>query len=169
MSAAAVAPAPRQDQLSLFSIKRLMLIGGLVMLSGVAFSSYISFDAISSNRIGGQKYVSLESSMHLVTDIAPPPVVPLEAYSVLHLAQDAKPGEMDYYYKKLAELKDNYKTSWALHTRAMQENEVIHAARWKEISRGLEQRADAFWKAVDNEVLPSFKSGDRAAVDAHIH
>lgn len=169
MSAAAAAPAPRQDQLSLFSIKRLMLIGGLLMLGGVALSSYISYSAVSSNRIGGEKYLNLEHSMSFINDVAPPAIIPLEAYSLLNLAQDAKPEEMDYYYAKLAELKNHYKTSWVDHAREMEGNEVIPPARWKEISSGLEQRAEAFWKAVDNEVIPAFKSGDTAAIETQIH
>lgn len=158
-----------RTDLSWFSIKRSMMIAGVVLLAGVTLSGVLSYISVSGNRIGGGKYQQLENATRFSGDFAPPPLVPLEAYTVLNFAQDAKPEQMDYYYNKLAELEQDYRRSWTHWKVDLVDNQVIPPALWQEMSSGIEQRAEAFWKAVDTEVIPAFKSGNPEAIEAKIH
>ena len=151
-----------------FTIKRLIMGAGVVVLAATAATSLISYNTISSNSIGSPKYEQLESGFGFLSDISPPQLVPIEAFSLVHISADADKSTLAKHEGRLKELKAEYSQAISKWTAQIQNSNVLEASKWKELHDNLESRNNEFWRQVDQDVIPAIKGGDEAAKEAKI-
>lgn len=66
---------------SLFTIQRLMIAFGFVIIGLLAILGLQTYHAIDDNRIGSASYDRIVNGKDLIADILPPPLYPAEAFS----------------------------------------------------------------------------------------
>ena len=146
------------------TISRLLNIFGATVAAGLIAATAIQTYTIYDLKIGGPEFHQLENGNNLVADVLPPPLYEINAYAIATEAMyhdelraqapaRLKKLEKDFLDRKAywasSDLKESLKTQLA--------NEVIPTA-------------EAFWKTVDDKVIPAYSSKDEqaqmAAMDA---
>jgi methyl-accepting chemotaxis protein len=125
------------------NIKRSMMIAGTALI--VAVGSFIFFmqNVISEHRVGGESYQQIVNDKDLIADLIPPPLLPFEAFSMIHAARDTSKG---LQLEKMKTLEQSYRARLEYWT-------VLHAdskdPKWELFQQELKKRGDEFWTAVN--------------------
>ena len=73
---------------SLFTIQRLMVTFGLIIVGLLTFLGLQTYSSIDDIRIGSTNYTRIVMGKDLIADILPPPLYPAEAFAYMHILED---------------------------------------------------------------------------------
>lgn len=151
--------APRS---SLLTIKSAMFAGGLILIAAVAASGINAYTTINSVKIGGAAYGDIAAGKDFLTDIAFPPLVPVEAFAIAHVI-DGDPGQAPAFKPKLDSLRKAYEARLAYWEKAFAQSEVIDAGEWKALDTQISALGDRFWQELYDGLLRSISTANAQA------
>lgn len=146
------------------TISRLLNIFGVSVAIGLIGATAIQTFAIYDLKIGGPEFHQLENGNNLVADVLPPPLYEINAYALATEAMyhEELRAEAPARLKKLENDFLERKAYWA----ASDLKESLKT----ELAMQVIPTAEAFWKTVDEKVIPAYSSKDHeeqmAAMDA---
>jgi methyl-accepting chemotaxis protein len=138
-------------------ISSLVAVISIVIVMMLITTTIASLIAISAVRVGGSAYSSIIASKDLTADILPPPLYLVEAHLTAASPGHTRP-ELDASRRKLAKLRADYRQRlayWRTQALSQGAREILFGASHTAATR--------FWQVIDQELLPSWKSGDVAA------
>ncbi len=141
-----------------------MTIVVLVPLLALAIVALVGLRALNAVQVGGTTYDEIVESQNLVADVLPPPAFLVEAHlSAQELSGTSDPAEVQQRISELSQQETVYYQRLDVWKAVLAEadeqdvlNELIAAYA----------AGDAFWKVVDERLIPAVQSGDLAAADA---
>ena len=166
MAAEILNSSQNQNQLSLLSIKNLMLIAGLVLLVAVAATSYIAGSALQLHRVGGPEYQELANGKDLIADYVPPPLLPYQAFSLVQLALIDESVRTSDLEKQWGQAHRDFNERLAHWDEVIGQSTLIDIGKWQNFSKGLHENGNRFWTILEDKVLPSLKAKDKAALQS---
>ncbi|MET3613043.1 methyl-accepting chemotaxis protein [Rhizobium aquaticum] len=146
------------------TISRLLNIFGATVAVGLVAATAIQTYTIYELKIGGPEFHQLENGNNLVADVLPPPLYEINAYAIATEAMyhDELRVQAPARLKKLEKDFLDRKDYWAASD--------LKESLKKELASEVIPTAEAFWKAVDEKVVPAYASKDpevqMAAMDA---
>jgi len=130
-----------------------------VFIAGYAIFGWVSFSTLNSLRIHGNLYNQISTSKDLIADVLPPPEYIIESYlDVLQVADETDPVKMDYFFKKLKQLKADYDER---HQFWINEPLLEQGAVRDAMLKGAYNPAIQFYEIVFNKFIPALQSGNR--------
>jgi methyl-accepting chemotaxis protein len=137
----------------------------LLLLAGVSALGFIVFGLFASStmqavKVNGPYYAEVILNKDLLADVLPPPNYVVETYLLAHLMRDANPAELERLAAHYATLKREYQTRIAVWEKTLEQGELRH--QMLDLSR---PPAQEFFAAIDRDLIPAAKRGDRKAID----
>ena len=71
-----------------------MIIGGMAIMAAVCLTAYFAASALQTYRVGGTTYQALANGKDLIADYVPPPLLPYESFSLVHVALSGSPADL---------------------------------------------------------------------------
>jgi methyl-accepting chemotaxis protein len=146
------------------TISRLLNTFGATVAVGLIGATAIQTFTIHDLKIGGPEFHQLENGNNLVADVLPPPLYEINAYALATEAmyheelRAEAPARLKKLEKDFLERKDYWASS------------DLKQSLKTELAEKVIPTAEAFWKTVDEKVIPAYGSKDQevqmAAMDA---
>ncbi|MEI6641239.1 MAG: methyl-accepting chemotaxis protein [Novosphingobium sp.] len=130
--------------------------GGLLLAGGVAAALLLIGVAVQYIRVGGTLHNRLDVITGFTADILPPPLYIVEPMLKVKQAIE-DPARLGRSRTELAELEKQYRTSLDRWTA-----DDVDPALAGELRNSVAREADAFWREVDQALLPALQRGDGA-------
>lgn len=127
---------------------------GFALLSFLGLAIVFSAYGINTIRFGGEMHRVNQQLNDFNADILPPPEYLVESYLIANLIARS-PSRLDGYSRKLAELKSEWRDR-AGHWAASDLEPGLKAG----IARTVTEDGAAFWKIIEDRLLPSARAGD---------
>ncbi|MBP3955092.1 PAS domain S-box protein [Gemmata sp. G18] len=139
---------------------RLLLLTGVVFASTFGYGAY-ALHTLSAVKVNGPYYQRISANRELLADVLPPPGYVVEPYLKAHLmARAATPAALENQVARYEQLKLAYfrrLDDWRRDLPdAPLKSELVEVAR---------EPAEAFFAAIDRELVPALRRGDRPAAD----
>jgi methyl-accepting chemotaxis protein len=139
-----------------------LLLAAAVFALGFAVYGAIAFATLNVAKVNGQAYRQIIEHKDLLADVVPPGVHIVETYLLASLISDAAPGEeLEKLTGQYEQLKANFRDRIAVWEDVLPDQpmkrDLVDAAR---------RPAEAFFTAVDQELIPAVRRGDRDAASA---
>ena len=150
---------------SLFTIQRLMITFGLVIIGLLTFLGLQTYSSISDIRIGSPNYTRIVEGKDLIADILPPPLYPAEPFAYMHVLRDS-PELIGQLSPRLDVLEADFKKRLAYWKENIAAVEIMTTEEWNAFGAEVERRNSEFWSDFRGGILPAIQRGDQAAVDA---
>jgi methyl-accepting chemotaxis protein len=131
------------------NIRRSVILAGTALVGAVVSSVYFMEFAISEHRVGGEAYQRIVNDKDLIADLIPPPLLPFEAFSMVHAKQI--PGR-SVQLEKFKSLEQSFHSRLDHWTKQLAGTDDI---KWEVFRQELKKRGDSFWEAMNQRVLPS--------------
>jgi methyl-accepting chemotaxis protein len=136
-----------------------LLLAAAVFALGFAVYVTIAFTTLNVAKVNGQAYRQIIEHKDLLADVVPPGVHIVETYLVANLISDASPGEeLAKLTGQYEQLKANFRDRIAVWEKLLPDHpmkrDLVDTAR---------RPAEAFFTAVDQELIPAVRRGDRDA------
>ena len=152
-----------QRKNSWLSIRRAMTLAGSIIVLAIAITGVLlSYQTITQNRIGSPKFIEIEKGKDLLADILPPPLMPFEAYSLLHYYTDEDINLFRANERKFAELEAAFFDRLKHWDEELANSPVVDQKQWSELSKKLHENGKDFWRVMNNKALPAIRSGGEA-------
>jgi len=142
---------------SLSIARKILLIGGVFFLTFSAFAA-LAFSTLNQLMVNGPVYTELVLGKDLVADILPPPEYIIETYLTTMEIQN-HPEHLSVLKETLARLKSEFDQRhdyWAQHVPPEPGKKLLLETSY--------EPAVAFFRAVDEKLLPAADRGDREGV-----
>ncbi len=149
---------------SLFTIQRLMIAFGLVIIGLLAFLGLQTYHSIGDNRIGSPSYDRIVNGKDLVADILPPPLYPAEPFAYMHILED-EPELLDKLGARLDQIEQDYRKRMAFWKENIKGLGIMSDEEWAAFGREVETRNDQFWSDFRNKITPAFLARDTSSID----
>jgi methyl-accepting chemotaxis protein len=149
---------------SLFTIQRLMVTVGVIIIGLLTFLGLQTYTYIQEIRVGSTNYTNIVMGKDLIADILPPPLYPAEAFGYMHILEDA-PELVPQLNARIDLLEADYRKRMAYWKENISSVDIMSAEDWESFGPEMERRNDKFWSDFRNGVLPAVARGDSAAVD----
>ncbi|MFN4141256.1 methyl-accepting chemotaxis protein [Aestuariivirga sp.] len=153
---------------SLFTIQRLMITFGVIMVGLMAFLGLQTYNTISEVRIGSKDYTSIVQGKDFVADILPPPLFPAEPFAYMQILE-SNPGLLPQLKPRLLSLHDAYNTRLKFWEDNIAGFGIIDPAEWTAFRSELMKRGEPFWNELENVFIPALERGDTASAGASIN
>jgi methyl-accepting chemotaxis protein len=150
------------------SISRMMTLSACVVVAVVA--AFAAFNAVSflDHRIGSARFQSIQDGSELIADYLSPPLVPFEAFSLVHLTRDTPNADITKQVAKWKELQKSFEERLQHWDHRMASSPFLAVEKWKPFRDGIADRGNQFWSNVNKEIIPAFQNGDMAKADSAI-
>ena len=149
---------------SLFTIQRLMIAFGAIIIGLLTFLGLQTYSSISDIRIGSPSYTRIVQSKDLIADILPPPLYPAEAFSYMHILED-EPGLLNRVTSRLDQIEADYRARMAYWKENIDKLDILTPDQWASFGAEIERRNNAFWSDLRNQMIPAFQRNDAAMVE----
>jgi methyl-accepting chemotaxis protein len=141
------------------SIRQLSNRGASLLTGLIIVAALLCAYAINTIRFGGEMHRANQQLHEFTADVLPPPGYLIESYLEANLiARD--PASVDAHAGRLATLRREFETR-ARHWAQSDVDQGLRAG----FARTASEDGKAFWKVVDEALIPTAKAGDRAAID----
>ena len=138
--------------------KKLILLLATFIVGYTTFG-FISFSTLNELRINGGLYNQIIMSKDLIADVLPPPGYIIESYlDVLQAADETDPAKMDYFFKELKRLENDYNER---HQFWINETLLEQGALRDAMLKGAYNPAIKFYNIVFGQFIPALQSGNR--------
>lgn len=137
-----------------------LFAGGLI--AGVLVMAVVAGLTVNTIRIGGNSYDRIEGGKDLIADILPPPLYVVEAYLAAHTLEDDpanNPGARDTLIK-LHKQYDERMTFWR--------QAGVPPSVETLLMKDADLAAQAFFRIIEDELLPALDRGDDVAKEAAV-
>ncbi len=143
-----------------FKISNLMYAISALMIIGILSAGLFSLFTVQKIRVGGPLYEQISQGKDLVADILPPPAYVIEAFLEVNLAmRTAKP--LAATKTRLAELRKEYDTR----IEYWQKSNMPAAIKALLVQKS-DPHAQAFWRGIESDLLPSLADKNSAKAEA---
>jgi methyl-accepting chemotaxis protein len=149
---------------SLFTIQRLMIAFGFIILSLLTFLGTQTYSFIDAVRVGSENYNRVIGGKDLIADILPPPLYPAEAFSYMHILED-EPALLGKLLLRIDEIEADYRARikhWKQNGAALN---LMTPEEWEDFITDTERSNDQFWSDMRNHMLPAVRSGNLSGID----
>lgn len=146
---------------SLFTIQRLMIAFGAIIIGLLTFLGLQTYSSISDIRIGSPSYTRIVQSKDLIADILPPPLYPAEAFSYMHILED-EPGLLNRVTSRLDQIEADYRARMAYWKENIDKLDILTPDQWASFGAEIERRNNAFWSDLRNQMIPALQRNDAA-------
>ena len=139
------------------SIRKVIYSFGAAVAVGLLIAVAMSLWATNQIRVGGPTYTKIIQGKDLVADILPPPAYVIESYLEATLAlNNAKPiAESSAALRELKKQYDERYEFWV-------KSDLADSMKIK-MTKDSHEHVTAFWRAVEQELLPALERKDQAA------
>jgi methyl-accepting chemotaxis protein len=137
------------------TISGLLSVFGITVIAGLLTATGIQSYTIQELKIGGPVFHQLENGNNLVADILPPPLYEINAYAIATEAMyhEELRGDAPALLEKMQKDFEDRKSYWAASD--------LEPPLKKELAEEVVPTADAFWKTMNERVIPAYSSKDR--------
>ncbi len=136
-------------------VTKLMLLVALFVAGLGAFGA-VAYSTLDKVKVGGPVYAEISTNKDLLADILPPPQFIIEAHLVAHLLGDCdNPTRQSELIARAESLEKEFNDRHTFWNNALPTGELKTA-----LTRDAYEPAVAFFKAMDEQFLPSVKKND---------
>ncbi len=140
---------------------KLYLLSG-VCLAGLVTFGLVAYFTLNTVKVNGPHYKRVVENKDLLADVLPPPNYIVESFLTTKLMLDAKtPSELQELVKHYGRLKTDYATRQDYWRENLAEGSLKD-----EVNNRSRVPAEAFFAAVDRELIPALEKGDAATARA---
>lgn len=150
------------------TIARMMALSAFVVIGLVAAFATFTTMSFLDHRIGGQRFDSIQDGSDLIADYLAPPLVPFEAFSLVHLTRDTPNADVKKVVSVWKDLEKNFNERLAFWDTRMAERPFLAAEKWKPFRDGIATRGKNFWETLNKDIIPSLEAGDLEKADQGI-
>jgi methyl-accepting chemotaxis protein len=139
------------------TISNLLSAFGITVIAGLLTATGIQSYTIQELKIGGPVFHQLENGNNLVADVLPPPLYEINAYAIATEAMyhEELRADAPARLKKMQAEFEERKAFWAASD--------LEPSLKKELLDEVFPTADAFWKTMNERVIPAYASKDQNA------
>lgn len=139
---------------------KLVAMAGLSIVGLIVFG-IISFNSIEKLKVNGKLYDRIIMGKDLIADVLPPPEYIIESYLLAHeLTRSATAEELDREVETFQRLRNDYYTRHTYWDKVLEPGDI--RTNMVELAY---KPADKFYTAINDELIPLVKKGDRAGAD----
>ncbi|MCA3574302.1 MAG: HAMP domain-containing protein [Aestuariivirga sp.] len=149
---------------SLFTIQRLMIAFGMVIVGFLIFLGLQTHRSINDIKIGSDNYTRIAEGKDLIADILPPPLYPAEPFAYMQILE-ARPELKEQLRARIDMIEADYRRRidhWKENIAAI---DIMSEKDSQAFLAEVERYNSRFWSDFRNAVLPAIERGDDAAVD----
>lgn len=150
------------------SISRMMFLAAIAIIGMVASFSVYNGSTFLEHRIGGERFHRILDGHDLIADYLPPPLLPYQAFTLVHLTRDTADGDVNKQISKWKELHQSFDERLAHWDNVMAEKPFLDEAKWKDFRDGLAVNGKEFWDQLEGKVIPALQAKDLEKADAAI-
>ena len=157
-----------KHKLTGLTIARAIVLTGAIMVGLVVASSHYSRQSFIQHRVGGEHYQNIINGHDLIADYLPPPLLPFEAFMMVHETADTVGVNLDRQIVRWKELHTQFDERLKFWDAKMAERPFLEPDQWITFRDGINKYGKIFWDKIENELIPAFKKKDEAQVHATI-
>ena len=139
---------------SLFTIQRLMIVFGLVIIGLLAFLGLQTYSSMNEIRIGSPSYDRINGGKDLIADILPPPLYPAEPFAYAHIIENF-PDMIPKLTARLDQIEKDYRTRLAYWKENAPHLDIMPPEEWATFSAEVERSNDEFWHELRQQLIPA--------------
>lgn len=164
-----IAEAPKSGASRVpLSIARMMTVSAFVVIGLVAAFSAFTTMSFLDHRIGGERFNSIQDGSDLIADYLAPPLVPFEAFSLVHLTRDTPHADVKKEVGVWKDLEKSFNDRLAFWDNRMATRPFLAVEKWRPFRDGIATRGKSFWETLNKEIIPAFETGDWERADQGI-
>jgi len=140
------------------SISSTVIISGVILAVGVVVTLATAMQTLQRLKVNGPIYQQIVDSKDLIADILPPPLYVVETYSLANeaaLHSDVAAANIE----RMKLLKSQY-----VERRDYWKGTTLPDSLRNKLQQDVVVKGDAFWKQMDDVVVPALKDGDQAVL-----
>ena len=157
-----------QKKLSGLTIARSMVLAGVVIVATVIASSIFHHRSFVEHRVGGERYHDIVNGHDLIADYLPPPLLPFEAFMMVHETADTVGVNLDKQIVRWKELHTQFDERLKYWDDKMTERPFLEVEQWNNFRDGIQKYGQIFWDKIEKDLIPAFKKKDEAQIDSSI-
>ena len=146
----------------------MMLIAAITIIGMVAAFSLYSEKTFLEHRIGSDRFERITNGHDFIADYLPPPLLPYEAFALVHLTRDTADGDVNKQVEKWKQLHTLFNDRLKHWDGVMAEQPFLPLEKWKPFRDGIAENGKVFYEQLEGKVIPALQARDMTRADAAI-
>ncbi len=146
----------------------MMLMAALTIIGMVAAFAIYNEKTFLDHRIGSERFQAIQNGHDFIADYLPPPLLPYEAFTLVHLTRDTVSGDVNKEVTRWKELHASFNDRLKHWDGVMAENPFLPADKYKHFRDGLAENAKVFFDKLESQVIPALQAKDMTRADVAI-
>ena len=155
----------RSKPMGLVTISRAMIFAGAIVIGGLAVVTFEQINTISRIKIGGEQYLEISDGKDFLADILPPPLYPLEAFSLAH-AVDLDTSKAATLRQQAKVFHQQYNDRLALWEKKASEDGLMKSVITPAFLAQEKSLGEEFWNIYEQSFIPASDKNDSAGTNA---
>ncbi|MFT3672223.1 methyl-accepting chemotaxis protein [Aestuariivirga sp.] len=151
-----------------WTIARMMLIAGAVIIVTVTASSLFNREAFLTNRIGSEKFRAIINGHDLVADYLPPPLLPYEALMMAHETAATQGVNLDKQIARWKDLHKEFNDRMAFWDQTMKNEPFLDQEKWLAFRTTFDKYGKLFWDTLEKSVIPALQTKDKVQIETTV-